>query len=122
MSCKLFHPEGFRRYPDPVSSIKVVYESDLVVMVWRIVAELDAGPYGFAAVDAGGACRRRRLQAGRRGGHTRVEHTVGPVDGWVNAAFATIFARFDDITSDEFGRATEVSYLGFVHGTMAAVE
>src|SRR4051794_5546893 len=51
---------------------------------------------------------------------SRIEEEFGPIDVWVNAAFATIFANFEDITADEFRRATEVSYLGFVHGTMAA--
>jgi NAD(P)-dependent dehydrogenase (short-subunit alcohol dehydrogenase family) len=51
----------------------------------------------------------------------QIEERFGPIDIWVNAAFATIFAPFDQITSDEFRRATEVSYLGFVHGTMAAL-
>jgi NAD(P)-dependent dehydrogenase (short-subunit alcohol dehydrogenase family) len=50
-----------------------------------------------------------------------VEERFGPIDVWVNDAFATIFAPFDKITADEFRRATEVSYLGFVHGTMAAL-
>ncbi len=51
----------------------------------------------------------------------RVERQLGPIDVWVNAAFATVFAPFDGIEPDEFHRATEVSYLGFVHGTMAAL-
>jgi short-subunit dehydrogenase len=41
---------------------------------------------------------------------------------WVNAAFSTIFAPFDQITPEEFRRATEVTYLGFVHGTMTALK
>ncbi|WP_348726816.1 SDR family oxidoreductase [uncultured Mycolicibacterium sp.] len=51
----------------------------------------------------------------------RVENELGPIDVWVNAAFATVFAPFDHVHADEFRRATEVSYLGFVHGTMAAL-
>lgn len=50
-----------------------------------------------------------------------IENTLGPIDVWVNAAFSTIFAPFDQITADEFRRATEVTYLGFVYGTMAAL-
>ncbi|MBX7450373.1 SDR family oxidoreductase [Mycolicibacterium sp. 3033] len=50
-----------------------------------------------------------------------IERTFGPIDVWVNAAFATIFARFHDIEPREFRRATDVSYLGFVHGTMVAL-
>ncbi len=50
-----------------------------------------------------------------------VERAFGPIDVWVNAAFATIFAPFHQIEPEEFRRATEVSYLGFVHGTMVAL-
>ncbi len=51
----------------------------------------------------------------------RVEQTWGPIDVWVNDAFTSVFAPFTDITPEEFRRVTEVSYLGFVHGTMAAL-
>jgi NAD(P)-dependent dehydrogenase (short-subunit alcohol dehydrogenase family) len=50
-----------------------------------------------------------------------IEHVLGPIDVWVNVAFSTIFAPFADISAEEFRRATEVTYLGFVHGTMAAL-
>jgi NAD(P)-dependent dehydrogenase (short-subunit alcohol dehydrogenase family) len=52
---------------------------------------------------------------------TRAEEELGPIDVWVNDAMATIFARGWDIEPDEFRRATEVTYLGAVHGTMAAL-
>ena len=52
----------------------------------------------------------------------RVERELGEIDVWINAAFATVFAPFDQIQSDEYRRATEVSYLGFVHGTMVALQ
>jgi len=51
----------------------------------------------------------------------RIERELGPIDVWVNDAMATVFARFVDIEADEFRRATEVTYLGTVHGTMAAL-
>lgn len=51
-----------------------------------------------------------------------VEHQFGPIDVWVNAAFSTIFAPVHEIEPEEFRRATEVSYLGFVNGTMVALE
>ena len=50
-----------------------------------------------------------------------VERELGPIDVWVNDAMATVFARFVDVTAEEFRRATEVTYLGTVHGTMAAL-
>jgi NAD(P)-dependent dehydrogenase (short-subunit alcohol dehydrogenase family) len=51
----------------------------------------------------------------------QVEDELGPIDVWVNDAFTSVFARFTDIAPDEFRRVTEVSYLGFVYGTKAAI-
>src|SRR3954471_8610183 len=51
----------------------------------------------------------------------RVEDEFGPIDVWVNVAFSSVFARFDDIKPEEFRRATEVTYLGYVWSTMAAL-
>jgi NAD(P)-dependent dehydrogenase (short-subunit alcohol dehydrogenase family) len=51
----------------------------------------------------------------------QVEQRFGPIDVWVNVAFTSVFAPFSEITAEEFRRVTEVSYLGFVHGTMAAL-
>src|SRR3954471_22031403 len=51
----------------------------------------------------------------------RIENELGPIDVWVNNAMATIFARLDDISPDEFRRSTEVTYHGVVWGTMAAL-
>jgi NAD(P)-dependent dehydrogenase (short-subunit alcohol dehydrogenase family) len=50
-----------------------------------------------------------------------VERRVGPIDVWVNDAMATVFAPLSETAPDEFRRATEVTYLGTVHGTMAAL-
>jgi short-subunit dehydrogenase len=52
----------------------------------------------------------------------RVESELGPIDVWVNCAMVTIFAPFSEIKPEEFRRATEVTYLGFVWGTMAALK
>jgi NAD(P)-dependent dehydrogenase (short-subunit alcohol dehydrogenase family) len=46
----------------------------------------------------------------------------GHIDVWVNDAMATIFAPVKEIQPDEFRRVTEVTYLGQVHGTMAALK
>jgi NAD(P)-dependent dehydrogenase (short-subunit alcohol dehydrogenase family) len=51
----------------------------------------------------------------------RIERELGPIDVWVNDATATVFAEFKDITPQEFKRVTEVSYLGYVYGTRAAL-
>ncbi len=51
----------------------------------------------------------------------RAEDELGPIDVWVNAAFTSVFAPFSEIRPEEFKRTTEVSYLGFVYGTRAAL-
>ncbi|MDP9231408.1 MAG: SDR family oxidoreductase [Actinomycetota bacterium] len=50
-----------------------------------------------------------------------VEREFGPIDVWVNDAMATVFAPFLEVSPEEFKRATEVTYLGAVHGTMSAL-
>ena len=50
-----------------------------------------------------------------------VETELGPIDVWVNDAMATIFAPFLQVRPEEFKRATEVTYLGAVYGTMSAL-
>jgi short-subunit dehydrogenase len=50
-----------------------------------------------------------------------VENRYGPIDVWVNDAMATVFASFIDVSAEEYKRATEVTYLGTVYGTMAAL-
>lgn len=51
-----------------------------------------------------------------------VEDKLGPIDIWVNDAMVTIFSQFVDLSPAEFRRATEVTYLGTVWGTMAALK
>jgi NAD(P)-dependent dehydrogenase (short-subunit alcohol dehydrogenase family) len=51
----------------------------------------------------------------------QIEETFGPIDVWVNVAFTSVFAPFAEIAPEEFRRVTEVTYLGCVHGTMAAL-
>ncbi|HZO97884.1 MAG TPA: SDR family oxidoreductase [Gaiellaceae bacterium] len=51
----------------------------------------------------------------------RIEDELGPIAVWVNNAMATVFAPVADTTPEEFRRATEVTYLGSVWGTMAAL-
>ncbi|WP_329599969.1 SDR family oxidoreductase [Streptomyces pseudovenezuelae] len=50
-----------------------------------------------------------------------VVDAFGPIDVWVNVAFTSVFAPFTDITPEEFRRVTEVTYLGYVHGTQTAL-
>jgi NAD(P)-dependent dehydrogenase (short-subunit alcohol dehydrogenase family) len=51
----------------------------------------------------------------------RVESELGPIDVWINDAFTSVFAPFTEIGPEEFKRVTEVSYLGYVYGTRAAL-
>lgn len=52
---------------------------------------------------------------------SRVENELGPIDIWINNAMVTMFAPVHATRADEFRRITEVTYLGQVHGTMAAL-
>jgi NAD(P)-dependent dehydrogenase (short-subunit alcohol dehydrogenase family) len=52
---------------------------------------------------------------------TEVEDRFGPVEVWVNNAFVGALAPVTELTPAEFRRITEVTYLGYVHGTMAAL-
>src|SRR4051795_11898202 len=52
----------------------------------------------------------------------QVESELGEIDVWVNVAFAGSLAFAWDTSMEEFRRMTEVTYLGQVHGTLAALE
>ncbi len=53
---------------------------------------------------------------------TRVEAELGPIDVWVNVAMATVFSPVSKLTPAEVQRGTAVTYLGQVHGMMAALK
>jgi NAD(P)-dependent dehydrogenase (short-subunit alcohol dehydrogenase family) len=55
------------------------------------------------------------------GAAEQVEAELGEIDVWVNVAFSSVFARFLDIEPDEYERTTQVTYLGYVNGTRAAL-
>jgi NAD(P)-dependent dehydrogenase (short-subunit alcohol dehydrogenase family) len=50
-----------------------------------------------------------------------VERALGPIDVWVNNAMASVFSFSWEMTGEEYRRVTEVTYLGVVHGTLAAL-
>lgn len=50
-----------------------------------------------------------------------VERQWGRIDVWVNVAMATVFAPVKETTAEEYRRVTEVTYLGYVHGTLSAL-
>ncbi len=52
----------------------------------------------------------------------QTEREFGPIDVWVNNAMNSVFAKFKDVTPEEFKRVTDVTYLGQVYGTMSALK
>jgi NAD(P)-dependent dehydrogenase (short-subunit alcohol dehydrogenase family) len=52
----------------------------------------------------------------------RIEDELGPIDVWVNDAMESVFAPVAATTPAEFRRVTDVNYLGYVHGTLAALK
>jgi NAD(P)-dependent dehydrogenase (short-subunit alcohol dehydrogenase family) len=50
-----------------------------------------------------------------------VEAEFGPIDVWVNNAMVSVFSPVKEMKANEYRRVTEVTYLGYVHGTLAAL-
>jgi NAD(P)-dependent dehydrogenase (short-subunit alcohol dehydrogenase family) len=55
------------------------------------------------------------------GAADRVERELGPIDIWVNNAMNSVFSPVKEMTAAEYRRVTEVTYLGYVHGVLAAL-
>lgn len=51
-----------------------------------------------------------------------VEQKLGPIDIWVNDAMTSVFSPIKEMKPEEFKRVTEVTYLGYVYGTLAALK
>src|SRR3569833_4260900 len=52
----------------------------------------------------------------------QVEQKLGPIDIWVNNAMASVFSPIREMTPEEFKRVTEVTYLGYVYGSLSALK
>ncbi len=50
-----------------------------------------------------------------------VEESLGPIDVWINNAMVSVFSPAKDMTPEEYKRVTDVTYLGYVYGTLAAL-
>jgi short-subunit dehydrogenase len=50
-----------------------------------------------------------------------IEAEFGPIDVWINNAMASVFSPVKELTAEEFKRVTEVTYLGYVYGTLSAL-
>lgn len=61
------------------------------------------------------------FDAVRAAGH-QVEEQLGPIDVWVNDAMVSVFSPVKEMRPEEYRRVTEVNYLGYVHGTLVALE
>jgi NAD(P)-dependent dehydrogenase (short-subunit alcohol dehydrogenase family) len=51
----------------------------------------------------------------------QVEEAFGPIDVWVNVAMVSVLSPVKEMTADEYRRVTEVTYLGYVYGTLTAL-
>ncbi|HVX84884.1 MAG TPA: SDR family oxidoreductase [Phycisphaerae bacterium] len=51
----------------------------------------------------------------------RAVKEFGPIDVWINNAMVSAYAPFIALSPEEFAHITEVTYLGQVYGTMAAL-
>jgi NAD(P)-dependent dehydrogenase (short-subunit alcohol dehydrogenase family) len=96
---------------------------DTVVLIARGERGLDAAAEEIRG--AGGTAVTMPLDvadaSALRAAADEIEWTVGPIDVWINVAFTSVFAPFDEIQAEEFRRVTEVTYLGYVYGTMAVL-
>lgn len=52
----------------------------------------------------------------------RIEEELGLIDVWINNAMQSVFSPFDQMTADEFKQVVDVTFLGQVYGTMAALK
>ena len=51
-----------------------------------------------------------------------VEREFGPIDIWINNAMVSVFSPVKKMAAEEYKRVTEVTYLGVVYGTLAALK
>ncbi|MER7502874.1 SDR family oxidoreductase [Nonomuraea pusilla] len=84
---------------------------------------------GAAAVDvgaAGGVAKVYEADMAEyeqvREAAARIEAEMGPIAVWINCAFSSVFAKFTDISPEEYARTTAVTYLGYVWGTKVALD
>jgi NAD(P)-dependent dehydrogenase (short-subunit alcohol dehydrogenase family) len=73
---------------------------------------------GRALVCAADVADAERVEAAA----AEVERAFGPIDIWINNAMVSVFSPVKQMTAEEFRRVTEVTYLGVVHGTLAALK
>jgi short-subunit dehydrogenase len=52
----------------------------------------------------------------------RLDNAPGPLSSWINSAMVTVFSPIDKLSAEDIQRVTEVTSLGTVHGTLAALQ
>src|SRR5215467_6472939 len=72
---------------------------------------------GRAIVVSADVADANKVEAAAR----EIEEQIGSIDVWVNNAMTSVFSPIKEMTADEFKRVTEVTYLGVVYGTLAAL-
>ncbi len=93
-----------------------------------LLARGRAGLEGRAATWSGWAARRWSCQTDVADADqveraaAAVETAFGPIDVWVNDAMCSVFSPVKEMTPADYKRVTEVTYLGFVYGTLAALK
>src|SRR5215211_1732927 len=103
-----------RRFARDGASVGLIGRNEAGLEGARRDVEAGGGRAAVAALDVAEA-------AAVESAAETIEKELGPIDVWVNNAMTTVFAFFDDIEADEYGRATEVTYLGTVWGTKSAL-
>jgi len=53
---------------------------------------------------------------------SQIESTFGPIDVWINDAMVSVFSPVSEMLPQEYKRVTEVTYLGYVYGTLSALK
>ena len=105
-------------------AVRLARPGDCVALLARDAAALEAAAREVEAKGAQTtilACDVADAEAVFRAGR-RAAEVQGGIDIWVNAAMVAVFGTVRQVTPEEVRRVTEVTYLGSVHGTMAALE
>jgi len=99
-------------------------EGDRIGLIARDAAALEDTRHDLLRIGAeAAACESADVADAEAlfGAAERLERALGPVDIWVNDAMETVFARIVDISPAELRRVLDVCFLGYAHGTMAAL-
>lgn len=103
-----------RAFADAGASVGVIARSSEGLEATRLDLERRGARVATASADVADA---EAMYAAA----TALQTALGPVDTWVNNAMVSVFSPVTEMTAEEFRRVTEVTYLGYVHGTLAAL-